>query len=172
MITPSKTLVSDVRGAVKLTFDATAGLVDLVERMHRTIQARPGPLKESPQGLTSGVGGRVYHVVRGGVRLAGSPKVVGDRHLRMTMMEPGGRLEAIGFGMAERLDEVSGRVKRALGAGEIQRARAAVLTARAALERADTVCVAGSIVDPFIPRRSTQTPSSHTALPVTAWPPP
>ena len=71
MITPSKTLVSDVRGAVKLTFDATAGLVDLVERMHRTIQARPGPLKESPQGLTSGVGGRVYHVVRGGVRLAG-----------------------------------------------------------------------------------------------------
>ena len=34
-----------------------------------------------------------------------------------------------------------GRVKRALGAGEIQRARAAVLTARAALERAETVSV-------------------------------
>ncbi len=56
-----------------------------------------------------GVGNPTPVFAARGVRLAGSPRVVGDRHLRMTMMEPGGRLEAIGFGMADRLDEVSGR---------------------------------------------------------------
>lgn len=71
MVTPSKTLVSDVRGAAKMTFDATVGLVDVVERMHRTIQARPGPLGEAPQDSTNGITGRVYRAVRGGVRLVG-----------------------------------------------------------------------------------------------------
>ncbi len=71
MITPSRTLVSDVRGAAKMTFDAAVGTVDMVERMHRTIKARPGPLGEAPQGPTNGITGHVYRAVRGGVRLVG-----------------------------------------------------------------------------------------------------
>lgn len=71
MITLSRTLVSDVRGTAKMTFDATVGAVDVVERMHRTIQARPGPLGEAPQDPTNGTTGRVYRAVRGGVRLVG-----------------------------------------------------------------------------------------------------
>lgn len=42
------------------------------------------------------------------IRLAGSPRVVGGRHLRLTLAGGDARLEAIGFGMAERLPEVSG----------------------------------------------------------------
>jgi hypothetical protein len=55
MITPSRTLVSDVRGAAKMTFDATVGAIDVVERMHRTIKARPGPLGAAPQDPTNGI---------------------------------------------------------------------------------------------------------------------
>lgn len=56
-----------------------------------------------------GVGNPTPVFAARGVRLAGSPRVVGDRHLRMTMAESGARLEAIGFGMADRIDEVSGQ---------------------------------------------------------------
>ena len=71
MITPSRTLVSDVRGAAKMTFDATVGTVGVVERMHRTIKARPGPLGKAPPGPTNGITGQVYRAVRAGVRLVG-----------------------------------------------------------------------------------------------------
>lgn len=54
-----------------MTFDATVGAIDVVERMHRTISARPGPLGEAPRDPTKGTTGRVYRVVRGGVRLVG-----------------------------------------------------------------------------------------------------
>jgi pimeloyl-ACP methyl ester carboxylesterase len=67
----SKTLATDFRGATKMTFDATVGAVDVVERMHRTIQARPGPFGAAPQEPTNGITGLVYQVVRGGVRLVG-----------------------------------------------------------------------------------------------------
>lgn len=43
-----------------------------------------------------------------GIRLAGAPRVVGSRHLRMTLAAADARLEAIGFGMADRLHEVGG----------------------------------------------------------------
>src|SRR5690606_14286503 len=42
------------------------------------------------------------------IRLAGAPRVVGSKHLRMTLAAGDARLEAIGFGMAERIGEVSG----------------------------------------------------------------
>ncbi|HSC65392.1 MAG TPA: alpha/beta hydrolase [Caldimonas sp.] len=71
MIPPRRTVLSDVRGAAKLTFDAALGVVDIVERMHRTIGARPSPWGEAPRDRTSGITGRVYQAVRGGVRLAG-----------------------------------------------------------------------------------------------------
>jgi len=63
--------VSDVRGAGRLLFDASAGLVDLVERMHRTIQRRPGavgqPIVEDTQGIT----GLVYRGIRDSMGLIG-----------------------------------------------------------------------------------------------------
>jgi len=71
MSNASRIVMSDVRGAAKLTFDAAVGAIDVVERMHRTINARPGPLGEAPQDPTSGTTGRVYQAVRGGVRLVG-----------------------------------------------------------------------------------------------------
>ena len=63
MITPSRTLVSDVRGAAKMTFDATVGTVGVVERMHRTIKARPGPLGKAPPGPTNGITGQVLSLI-------------------------------------------------------------------------------------------------------------
>jgi hypothetical protein len=71
MINPSRTLVSDVRGAAKMTFDATVGIVGVVERMHRVIKAHPGPLGDAPQGSTNGITGHVYRAVRAGARLVG-----------------------------------------------------------------------------------------------------
>jgi pimeloyl-ACP methyl ester carboxylesterase len=71
MIDSRMTVMTAFRGAAKLSFDAAVGVIDVVERMHRTISARPGPLGEAPQGLTGGTTGRVYQAVRGGVRLAG-----------------------------------------------------------------------------------------------------
>lgn len=41
-----------------------------------------------------------------GLRVAGSPRVVGSKHLRMTLAAADARLEAIGFGMGERIAEV------------------------------------------------------------------
>ena len=41
-----------------------------------------------------------------GVGVHGSPRIVGDRHLRMTLAAGPHRLEAIGFGMADRMAEV------------------------------------------------------------------
>lgn len=41
-----------------------------------------------------------------GLRVAGAPKVVGGKHLRMTLASGEARLEAIGFGMAGRIEEL------------------------------------------------------------------
>jgi hypothetical protein len=69
--TPTRTQVSDIRGAARLAFDATLGITDLVERMHRTIQVAPLPLGTSRAGATSGITGFVYRSVRGATRLIG-----------------------------------------------------------------------------------------------------
>jgi pimeloyl-ACP methyl ester carboxylesterase len=72
MVATSKTFVADIRGATKMAFDATVGLTDVVERMHRTIQVRPAAWeKASPHERTSGITGLVYRTVRGSVRLVG-----------------------------------------------------------------------------------------------------
>jgi pimeloyl-ACP methyl ester carboxylesterase len=67
----TRTHVSDIRGAGRLLFDASAGLVDVVERMHRTVERRPGivgrPIVEATQGIT----GIVYRSIRGGMQLFG-----------------------------------------------------------------------------------------------------
>jgi pimeloyl-ACP methyl ester carboxylesterase len=63
--------VSDVRGAGRVLFDASAGLVDMVERMHRTIQRRPGAIGQPIVEVTQGITGLVYRGIRSGIGLIG-----------------------------------------------------------------------------------------------------
>ena len=73
MATLNKAHVADLRGAAQAAVDATTGVVDIVERMHRTIQSAPGPLGRAPapHQRTRGVTGLVYRSVRGGVAWVG-----------------------------------------------------------------------------------------------------
>lgn len=54
-----------------MLFDASRGLVDIVERMHRTIQLRPGATAQSSVGATPGISGFVYQSIRSSMRLIG-----------------------------------------------------------------------------------------------------
>jgi pimeloyl-ACP methyl ester carboxylesterase len=54
-----------------MAVDATVGIVDTVEQMHRTIQQRPAPLGVAAASSSGGATGLVYRGVRGGLRLAG-----------------------------------------------------------------------------------------------------
>ncbi len=63
--------VSDVRGAGRMLFDASRGLLDIVERMHRTIQLRPGAMGQSIVGTTPGITGFVYQSIRSSMGLIG-----------------------------------------------------------------------------------------------------
>lgn len=51
--------------------DASTGVVDVVERMHRTIQRRPAPVGAPVEDVTRGITGFVYRSIRGGMRLVG-----------------------------------------------------------------------------------------------------
>ena len=62
---------SDLRGAVRLTADATAGLTDLVEAMHERIARLPGSQTPAQAGRTGGITGLVYKSIRGVTRLVG-----------------------------------------------------------------------------------------------------
>jgi len=62
---------SDLRGYARLGVDATVGLTDLVEAMHRSIESRLGLSTGAPPGRTTGITGFVYRRVRGGTRLVG-----------------------------------------------------------------------------------------------------
>jgi pimeloyl-ACP methyl ester carboxylesterase len=67
----TRTHLADSRGAGRLLFDASTGLVDVVERMHRTIQQRPGPFGRPIGEATRGITGLVYRSIRGSLRLIG-----------------------------------------------------------------------------------------------------
>ena len=71
MATPTRTQVSDFRGAARLAFDATVGITDLVEKMHRTIQVAPLPIGKPRTDATRGITGFVYRSVRGVTKLVG-----------------------------------------------------------------------------------------------------
>ena len=71
MPSPTRTHLSDLRGLARMAIDASAGVAGIVERMHRTIQLRPGPLGEARTEPTRGITGFVYRRVRGGMRLVG-----------------------------------------------------------------------------------------------------
>src|SRR5512135_2118367 len=68
---PTRTHLADFRGATRLAVDATTAIVDVVERMHRTIQLVPAPLGKPKEGATRGITGFVYRSIRGSTRLIG-----------------------------------------------------------------------------------------------------
>lgn len=69
MARPTRTHLSDLRGATRMALDAGAGITDIVERMHRTIQVLPPPLGRHATDSTRGITGFVYRSVRGSMRL-------------------------------------------------------------------------------------------------------
>jgi len=73
MSTPNRTHLSDFRGVARMVFDGAEVTAEVVEKMHRTIQLRPGPLTlgVSDSDRTKGITGFVYRCVRGGIRLVG-----------------------------------------------------------------------------------------------------
>lgn len=54
-----------------MAVDATEAVAEVVEKMHRTIQLRPGPLGVAATGRPGGITGLVYRSVRAGIRLVG-----------------------------------------------------------------------------------------------------
>ncbi len=62
---------SDLRGAVRLATDATAGLTDLVEAMHARIARLPGSRPLDLAGRAGGLTGLVYHTICGVTRVVG-----------------------------------------------------------------------------------------------------
>jgi len=71
MIKPSRTHLSDLRGAARMAFDATMGVTRIVENMHRTVQLAPGPLGKAPADRPGGITGLVYRSILGSMRLIG-----------------------------------------------------------------------------------------------------
>ncbi len=71
MSTPNRSQISDLRGAARMAIEGTEAVAEVVEKMHRTIQMRPGPLGVADADRTIGITGLVYRCVRGGIRLAG-----------------------------------------------------------------------------------------------------
>ncbi len=69
MAAPTRTHLSDLRGAARMALDAGVSITDIVERMHRTIQVLPLPLGRRPIDTTRGITGFVYRSVRGSMRL-------------------------------------------------------------------------------------------------------
>ena len=65
----TRTRIADARGAGRMLVDASIGVLDVVERMHRTIQRRPGPLAEPIVEATRGITGFVYRTIRGSMNL-------------------------------------------------------------------------------------------------------
>ena len=63
--------VSDLHGASRLAIDATIGLTNLVETMHRNISAMPGILGTTSEDPTTGITGFVYRSIRSVTRAVG-----------------------------------------------------------------------------------------------------
>ncbi len=61
----------DLRGVSKLAIDATTGITDLVEAMHRNIARVPGMTPSLEDGKTNGLTGFVYRTVRGVTQVVG-----------------------------------------------------------------------------------------------------
>jgi pimeloyl-ACP methyl ester carboxylesterase len=82
--TPSK--ASTLRGFSRLAVDATTGVTDLVEAMHRNIApGAPGPKAKS--GRARGIAGFVYRCIRAVTRLVGGGLDIGLAQLRPLLGE-------------------------------------------------------------------------------------
>ncbi|MCU0955719.1 MAG: hypothetical protein MUC37_14270, partial [Hyphomicrobium sp.] len=79
--------LGDLRGLTRLGFDATVGVTDLVEQMHRTIGDWALPLGRPRGARTRGITGAVYGTIRGTTRLLGRGA---DASLRL--LEPRGKV--------------------------------------------------------------------------------
>jgi len=64
-------LAADLRGVNRLTIAGIAGVVDLVEAMHRNIASVPGIVAEPKQDRTTGITRLVYRSIRGVLGLVG-----------------------------------------------------------------------------------------------------
>lgn len=91
---------SDLRGAVRIATDATAGLIDLVEALHERIARVPGQGGSAPDGRTRGISGLVYKTIRGTTRVVGGS-----------------------------IDALLGRLTPALGRDDVNPERAAIVAA-------------------------------------------
>ena len=72
MRSPNRSQLSDLQGVTRMVVDATDSVVEVVEKMHRTVQLRPGPIGVPAADRPGGIAGLVYRSVRGGVRLVGA----------------------------------------------------------------------------------------------------
>ena len=71
MTKPKARSGDDLRGVSKLAIDATTGITDLVEAMHRNIARIPGITPSLENGKTNGLTGFVYRTVRGVTQVVG-----------------------------------------------------------------------------------------------------
>ena len=71
MTQPKAQAADDLRGVSKLAIDATTGITDLVEAMHRNIARIPGITPSLENGRTDGITGFVYRTVRGVTQVVG-----------------------------------------------------------------------------------------------------
>ncbi len=71
MTKPKSSTADDLRGVSKLAIDATTGVTDLVEAMHRNIARIPGITPSLENGRTDGITGFVYRTVRGVTHVVG-----------------------------------------------------------------------------------------------------
>jgi pimeloyl-ACP methyl ester carboxylesterase len=67
----NRSQLSDLRGSVRMAVDATDVITGVVEKVHRTIQLRPGPLGVATADRPNGIAGFVYRTVRVASRLIG-----------------------------------------------------------------------------------------------------
>ena len=67
----NRSQLSDLLGGVRMAVDATDAITGVAEKVHRTVQLRPGPLGEPTSGRPNGIAGFVYRTVRGASRLIG-----------------------------------------------------------------------------------------------------
>jgi len=71
MPTLNRSQLSEIRGGVRMAVDATDVIVDVVEKMHRTVQLRRGPAGVPTSERPKGIAGLVYRTVRGATRFIG-----------------------------------------------------------------------------------------------------
>jgi pimeloyl-ACP methyl ester carboxylesterase len=71
MPVPTRSHIADIRGAARMVVDAADATTEVVEKMHRTIQMKPGPRGDSVTDPTKGITGLVYRSIRMGIGIVG-----------------------------------------------------------------------------------------------------